>query len=76
MNLSVTFPARTARHQQAVVHTRWTPGSPIKTNEELLEYYAFRKKDEKTWTLEATLHNQKTKQHYELSTQYEQENPP
>ena len=39
----VALPARTARHERAVVHTLWTPGSPTMPKEKFLKGYAFKK---------------------------------
>jgi len=39
----VALPARTARHERAVVHTLWMPGSPTMPKEKFLQGYAFKK---------------------------------
>ena len=43
-----TLPTRTLRHNQAAIHSLWTPGSPRKPNEKRIEYFGFRKVN-KTW---------------------------
>lgn len=45
--LRVAFPARTARHVRAVVHTYWTPGSPANPKKKSTEAYAFEKKNDR-----------------------------
>ena len=41
----VAVPSRTARHDQAAVHTIWRPGPPQHRRKELLQVYGFRKQD-------------------------------
>ena len=41
----VAVPSRTARHDQAAVHTIWRPGPPQHRRNELLQVYGFRKQD-------------------------------
>src|SRR6266568_3246792 len=48
----VAIPARTVRHQQAAIHTIWTPHSPT-TKEKLVQLYGFRKR-EGEWSLTAS----------------------
>jgi len=48
----VTIPARTARHQQAAIHTIWTPRAPC-SKEKIVRLYGFRKR-EGIWSLTAS----------------------
>jgi hypothetical protein len=43
-----TLPTRTARHNQAAVHSMWTPGSPRNPNQKRTDYFGFRKIND-TW---------------------------
>jgi hypothetical protein len=38
-----TLPTRTLRHNQAAIHSIWTPGTPRKPREKRIEYFGFRK---------------------------------
>ncbi len=49
----VAIPARSMQHARSVIHTLWTPGSPTRPNEKLLQAYAFEKQEE-SWTSSAT----------------------
>ncbi len=46
LTLRVTVPTRTVKHDQAAVHTVWTPGSPTTPDQEAIRLYGFRKKKE------------------------------
>lgn len=39
----VALPTRTTHHQQAAVHTLWSPGSPTEPKEKVRCFYGFRK---------------------------------
>ncbi len=54
LDLRVTFPARTERHQQAVVHTIWLPGTPKNPRQKRTRFYGFRRQ-ENNWELKATM---------------------
>jgi hypothetical protein len=41
----IAIPSRTTRHNQATVHSVWTPGSPASPNEKLTVVYGFEKAD-------------------------------
>ena len=43
LRLRVAVPGRTVRHEQAAVHTRWSPGPPQHRRRELVQFYGFRK---------------------------------
>ncbi len=45
LTFRVTLPTRTEIHDQAAVHTLWTPGSPTLPDQEAIRLYGFRKKD-------------------------------
>ncbi len=49
----VTFPSRTARHQQAVIHTLWRPGTPANPRQKRARFYGFRRQED-GWELRAT----------------------
>lgn len=51
--LRVAFPARTTRHNQSVVHTIWTPGTPTNPKVKTETFYCF-KKNANVWKLAAT----------------------
>jgi len=53
LTLRVTLPTRTRIHNQAAVHTVWTPGSPTLPDQEAIRLYGFRKKDDR-WKCVAT----------------------
>ncbi len=53
LTFRATLPTRTNRHDQAAVHTVWTPGSPTTPKEEVLGIYGFRKNGEQ-WECTAT----------------------
>jgi hypothetical protein len=38
-----SLPSRTLRHDQAAIHSVWTPGSPRNPSEKRIEYFGFRK---------------------------------
>ena len=42
----VAFPTRTGRHQQAAIHTIWTPGTPEQPDKQEGKFYGFRKREE------------------------------
>ncbi len=44
----VAIPSRTARHDQAAVHTIWTPGTPQQRRQRFMQFYGFRR-TEKGW---------------------------
>lgn len=48
-HLRVAVPARTERHQQAIVHCLWRPGTPRRPDESLVRLYGFRHSEE--WAL-------------------------
>ncbi|HEX8464472.1 MAG TPA: hypothetical protein VF627_07620 [Abditibacterium sp.] len=54
LDLRVTFPTRTARHPQAVIHTLWTPGTPAAPRQKRTRFYGFRRQ-EAGWELRATM---------------------
>ncbi len=39
------LPTRTRKHQQAAIHTLWSPGKPSKPREKITCFYGFRKVD-------------------------------
>jgi hypothetical protein len=41
-----SFPTRTKRHMQAAVHTIWDPGTPERSDEKLVRFYGFRKRNQ------------------------------
>lgn len=45
LDLRVTFPTRTARHRQAVVHTLWSPGTPVNPRQKRERFYGFRQQE-------------------------------
>ncbi len=45
LHFRVAVPNRTARHDQAAVHTIWRPGPPQHRLKELLQFYGFRKRN-------------------------------
>lgn len=51
--LRVTAPTRTTIHDQAAVHTLWTPGSPTTPDQKAIRLYGFRKMDGQ-WRCTAT----------------------
>lgn len=53
LTLRVTLPTRTARHEQAVVHLCWRPGSPAHPRRHRTTFFGYRKR-EGIWSLEAT----------------------
>jgi hypothetical protein len=53
LTFRVTVPTRTDKHDQAAVHTVWTPGSPTAPDQEAIRLYGFRKKDNQ-WQCSAT----------------------
>lgn len=46
----VAVPARSARHEQAAVHTVWRPGPPPRRRVPLVQFYGFRKRPQWTCT--------------------------
>lgn len=38
-----SIPARTTRHAQAAIYTKWAPGSPPEPKKELVQFYGFRR---------------------------------
>lgn len=44
LRLRVAVPSRTTRHNQAAVHTLWTPGSPVNRKLKRRQFYGFRKR--------------------------------
>lgn len=53
LQLRIALPS-TQHHEQAAVHTIWTPGSPTLPGEKLLQFYGFRRIDDE-WTATAHL---------------------
>jgi hypothetical protein len=53
LTLRVALPTRTGKHQQAAIHTLWTPGSPTTPDRKRLRLYGFRKADDQ-WKCTAT----------------------
>ena len=53
LTLRVTLPTRTKTHNQAAVHTVWTPGSPTVPDQEAIRLYGFRKIEDH-WQCTAT----------------------
>lgn len=49
----VAIPARSKRHVRAVIHALWSPGSPTRPKEKLLQAYAFEKMNG-SWSCTAT----------------------
>ena len=49
----VSIPTRTARHQQAAIHTIWSPGTPPRPTEPAVQFYGFRRRAS-GWTCTAT----------------------
>ncbi len=45
LSCRVALPTRTARHDQAAIHTLWEPGTPTTPTEKRLRFYGFRKQD-------------------------------
>ena len=43
LRFRVAVPSRTMRHQQAAIHTVWTPGPPQHRRQELLQLYGLRR---------------------------------
>jgi len=54
LRFRVAVPSRTARHEQAAVHTLWRPGPPQHRRQELLQFYGFRR-HEGLWAASAYL---------------------
>ena len=54
----VAVPSRSARHQRAVVHALWTPGSPTVPKKKLLQAYGFTKVGER-WECTSTFGRKK-----------------
>ncbi len=52
LQLRLAMPSRTARHDQAVIHTLWTPGCPTIPKQKVTQMYGFRKQDG-SWVLTA-----------------------
>jgi len=53
LTFRVTVPTRTKTHNQAAVHTVWTPGSPTAPDQEAIRLYGFRREDDH-WQCTAT----------------------
>lgn len=53
LNLRLTFPTRTTRHRQAVIHTLWSPGTPAEPRQKRTRFYGFRRQ-ETGWELRTT----------------------
>lgn len=45
LQLRVSVPARSTRHEQAAVFTIWMPGSPPLPQKQLLQFYGFRRQE-------------------------------
>ena len=43
LNVRVAIPSRSTKHNQAAIHTVWTPGTPMKPRQKLNRLYGFRK---------------------------------
>jgi len=43
LKLRIAIPSRTSEHEQAAVHTIWSPGSPTTPKQKLRQFYGFRK---------------------------------
>lgn len=52
LKFRVAIPSRTKRHDQAAVHTIWTPGAPTTPDKKAVQFYGFRKQDS-VWQLTA-----------------------
>jgi hypothetical protein len=65
LEFRATLPTRTARHLQAAVHTVWMPGPPANPRQRLLQFYGFRKTDER-WVCTAYQGNDRV---YELAVE-------
>jgi hypothetical protein len=52
LRLRIAIPSRTREHNQAAVHTIWTPGCPTTPKQKLRQFYGFREVDG-TWTVTA-----------------------
>jgi hypothetical protein len=53
LTLRVAIPSRTARHERAVVHALWAPGTPTMPGKRLLQAYGFMKTDD-VWKCTST----------------------
>lgn len=47
VRFDVVLPHRTTRHKQAAIYTRWEPGTPPLPKTQLIQFYGFRKKNDK-----------------------------
>ena len=53
LDLRVAFPTRTAHHEEAVIHTVWSPGTPANPRQKRTRFYGFRHQLT-GWELKAT----------------------
>ncbi len=68
LRFRIAVPTRTARHDQAAVHTIWKPGCPTTPKQKVGQLYGFRKQDQ-IWSLTAHLCTHENVYHYGQMTE-------